>query len=383
MKRFLFISIMLINISFCQARQHVESINKEAALYITRGDSCMQYNDTYTSLMWYEKASQQCFNDTIIRKMANCYFKRAQYKKCLALTDTLMSDTIRYQDLKLKYNCLKRMNANDSLITTCARTIVNLNLLDASVTAELINYFNSNEYIDTALLYGERYFNIDSTNQLVNKSLAISYYIAKKYDRALNLFIGLYENGDMSISTMYYIGKIYECCKIYDKAFDYLYMAAEMSMFNNLQIVKSLSKVTLNTEHHDMAQEFIDKGIDLCQTDSLAMSELLIINAEYYSIDNKFLSNSINKKEYMRNEIKMLESSLKYCASLDAQYRISLAYKRLDDSRMEKKWLQEILNSKWEKSKSNMRIFEYTEQRLKQIKEDDFFKNGFDESAKK
>ena len=114
-----------------------QTMSREAASLVARGDSCMRMNDTYNSMLCYEQALLLGSSDTVMHKLAQSYFKRGQYGKCLALTDTLMVDTVMYQHIKLRYNCLQKMGASDSLWIDCAQRLVAINPMDAAVVADI------------------------------------------------------------------------------------------------------------------------------------------------------------------------------------------------------------------------------------------------------
>ncbi len=376
----LFIGISTLLSIFCN---NASAINSESAKYVNRGDSCLRMNDTYNSLLWYQKAYEVEPSDTVMRRMAQCYFKRGQYNNCLSLIDTLTRDTAVYQDLQLKLNCLNRMEVEDSVIIECAKQIVEINPLDVTATSQLMTFFNNDKNVDSALYYGNRYYNIDSTNQIINKLLGVSYYFSKDFYRALELFLDAEKNGDWSASLCYYIGKTYEACKIPNKAYDYLLMACEKSMFGNVGLVKSLAKVCIATEHRDETLDYVDTGILLCQADSASMAELYGISADFYcAYSHKYYADSVKREICLRNQIKMLEKGLAYNITFETQYSMVVAYGELKDREMEKKWLQVIVDSKWEKTKANKNHLEYVAYRLKQITEDEFFEGGQSEDEK-
>lgn len=372
-------TIILLSI-FCS---NASAINPESAKYVNRGDSCLRMNDTYNSLLWYQKAYEVEPSDTVMRRMAQCYFKRGQYNNCLSLIDTLTRDTAVYQDLELKFNCLRKMEAKDSIVAKCSKQIVAINPLDVPATTQLVTFFNNNKNVDSALYYGLRYYNIDSTNQLVNKQLGRTYYLLNDYYRAIELFLESEKNGDESVSLYYYIGKSYEACKIIDRAYDYLLMACEKSMFGNVGLVKSLAKVCIATEHRDETLDYVDTGILLCQADSASMAELYGISADFYcAYSHKYYADSVKREICLRNQIKMLEKGLAYNITFETQYSMAVAYGELKDREMEKKWLQVIVDSKWKKTKANKNHLEYVAYRLKQITEDEFFEGGQSEDEK-
>ena len=55
-----------------------QTMSREAASLVARGDSCMRMNDTYNSMLCYEQALLLGSSDTVMHKLAQSYFKRGQ-----------------------------------------------------------------------------------------------------------------------------------------------------------------------------------------------------------------------------------------------------------------------------------------------------------------
>ena len=352
-----------------------QPMSRDAAALVVRGDSCMLMNDTYNSMLCYEQANQLCRNDTVMHKLAQCYFKRGQYVKCLTLTDSLMADTVLYQHIKLRYNCLQKMDADDSLRIDCAQRLVSINPMDAAVVADIATYYNGKQQADTALSYCQAYYCIDSTNQQINKQMGRAFFIKKDYYRALDLFLEAYNNGDENPATLFYIGRTYECCNIPEKAHDFMLMAAEKSMFASLPVVKALARVSNTFSHRDEVLEYTQKGFELCQADSASMAELYEIRANFYRAYRiTYRDDSVKREQCTKNCIKMLKNSLEYKSSASAMFELATLYRETNELAQEKYWLQKIME--WPRDKSTRDHIRYAEWRLKQIEEEKFFKDG-------
>ncbi|MBR5168887.1 MAG: hypothetical protein IKW86_12585 [Salinivirgaceae bacterium] len=355
-----------------------QPMSRDAAALVARGDSCMLMNDTYNSMLCYEQANQLGRNDTVMHKLAQCYFKRGQYVKCLALTDTLMADTILYQHIKLRYNCLQKMDADDSLRIDCAQRLVSINPMDAAVVADIATYYNGKQLADTALSYCRTYYALDSTNQQVNKQMARALFIKKDYYPALDLFLDAYRNGDESPALLFYIGRTYECCSNFEKAHDFMLMAAEKSSFASLPIVKALARVSNNSEYRDDVLNYTQMAFELCQADSASMAEVYDIQAKFYeAYFYHYCSTDYQKaRTCVANQVRTLKSALSYEPTITRQYNMAIAYGRMHDRDNERLWLQKIKKSDSPRTKANRSIFEYVDYRLDKLKEDEFFEGG-------
>lgn len=359
---------------------NAQPMTDEAAALVARGDSCTRMNDTYNSMLWYAQAHQlDSQNDTVTRKLAQSYFRRGQYNQCLALTDTLLADTLTYQPLKLRYNCLQKMGAADSLRVECARQIVGINPLDAAVVTDIATYFNGKQQADSAIAYCNLYRRIDSTNQLVNKQLGRALFIKKDYYPALDLFLDAYRNGDQTPALLFYIGRTYECCSIPERAHEFMQMAAYGSNFASLPIVKALARVSASYfKYRDDVPYYTQVAFELCQADSASMAEIYDIRARFYEAyaHQYYDSDKLKYSTCILNSIKMIQSALQYEPTLGRQYNMAVAYSRMRDRDNERLWLQKIKDSDWPRTKANNNIFEYVDYRLDKLKEDEFFEGG-------
>ena len=371
--------LLALALTATAAQTRFEPLTAEAAALVARGDSCQLMNDTHNSLLFYEQARLLVFNDTVLYKLAQTNFRRGQFNQCLALTDTLLADTLTYQPLKLRYNCLQKMGADDSLRVECARQILAVNPMDAAVVTDIATFFNGNQQADSAMAYCNLYRRTDSTNQLVNKQMGRALFIKKNYYDALDLFLEAYRNGDQNPATLFYIGRTYECCSIPERAHEFMLMAAEGSYFTSLPIVKALARVSAsNYKFRDEVLDYTQTAFELCQADSASMAEIYDIRAQFYEA---YAYQYYNKDQIKfnicnNNSIKMLKAAIEYEPTITRQYNIASAYSRMRDRDNERLWLQKIKDSDWPRTKANRSIFEYVDYRLDKLKEDEFFEGG-------
>ena len=381
MKPLMTILLALALTATVAAQTRFEPLTAEAAAIVARGDSCQLMNDTHNSLLFYEQARRLVFNDTVLYKLAQTNFRRGQFNQCLALTDTLLADTLTYQPLKLRYNCLQKMSADDSLRIECARQIVGINPLDAAVITDIATYFNGNQQADSAIVYCNLYRAIDSTNQLVNKQLGRALFIKKDYYPALDLFLDAFRNGDQNPALLFYIGRTYECCSIPERAHEYLLMAAEGSYFTSLPVVKALARVSASSmKYRDEVLDYTQIAFDLCQADSASMAEIYRYRAKFYgSYHYDYRKDSAKWAICQKNSIKMLKKSLEYEPSIEAQFEIATTYNSLNDLEQEKLWLEKV--AAWPRNKTTSEYIRYAELRLISIREEKFFKDDKLESV--
>lgn len=368
--------LLALALTATAAQTRFEPLTAEAAALVARGDSCTRMNDTYNSLLCYEQARLLVFNDTVLYKLAQTNFRRGQYNQCLALTDTLLADTLTYQPLKLRYNCLQKMGADDSLRIECARQILTVNPMDAAVVTDIATFFNGKQQADSAMAYCNLYRRIDSTNQLVNKQLGRALFIKKDYYPALDLFLDAFRNGDQTPALLFYIGRTYECCSIPERAHEFMQMAAYGANFASLPIVKALARVSASYfKYRDDVPYYTQVAFELCQADSASMAEVYRYRAQFYSgYRYDYREDSVKLTLCLKNRIKMLKKSLEYEPSIEVEHDIATTYNDLHDLEQEKLWLQKI--TEWPRNKTTSEYIRYANWRLKRIEEEQFFKDG-------
>lgn len=83
---------------------------------------------------------------------------------------------------------------------------------------------------------GLKYYLKDSTNILVNRAIADAYFMDRQFDKAVNMYERLLQQGDSTFNTLYSAGLSYSMIKDLDRAYPYL-RDAFSSLKCNTQIV--------------------------------------------------------------------------------------------------------------------------------------------------
>lgn len=82
-------------------------------LLLQQGDSCMEQYSTYQAQKYYQQAYALCDNSTTRQKLANCYYKRANYHQCAELLKNLEEDSLTHQAFRqLAYSYHKQDNTS-------------------------------------------------------------------------------------------------------------------------------------------------------------------------------------------------------------------------------------------------------------------------------
>lgn len=70
---------------------------------IAQGDSCVKAYDYFHALDFYQQAQAMNDNNTIKMKLANCYYLRTAYKKCIDLLQKIPEDSLTHDALREMY----------------------------------------------------------------------------------------------------------------------------------------------------------------------------------------------------------------------------------------------------------------------------------------
>lgn len=244
--------------SFVQTLAQDISMAEESweTLY-AKGKQYRERANTFRALECLEKAEQLYFETnssdadtltaegkTIRRELAQTYFARGKFQKCIDLCRTVLYPDTIDADLYLIARSFEKMERTDSAFLyqfmVAERNIENYNNL-VSLAGTLI----ANEQPEDALTLLNAYCEIDSTNLSVNTVKAYALHQAKRFKEAITEYEKLKAEGDDRCSTNYYLGLSYYRNKNICDAYDLLYRAVEQSNRENTGILSRFGVVEL------------------------------------------------------------------------------------------------------------------------------------------
>lgn len=331
------------------------------------GDYYRDKFDLGKALHWYEKAFTIGNNKQVSRKIAECYYKRGYYRKCIdllqegPLTDSLAAD------FKMLGKCYQHIDAVDSALI-CQKIVAEKNIYDYTNIISLANNYLALQMPDSALYYTLKYNVNDSSNLLVNQLQALAYYKKGNYPAALSQYKKLRLLNDHSMSSSYYMGLSYIRCDSLNQGYDCLAAASEKAQEKNPYVLSELGVAATKIGFIDEGIGNIRKAIEMLQPDST------LIHYLYNAIAIAYM-----EKRDPDNCIAYLKKSLEYNPqSLMTLYRIANACNIKKDMENEKKYYLRFIreaNKRNDLNETMKSLKEAARRRLEEIKVEYFFSN--------
>lgn len=191
---------------------------------IARGDSCMLQYDTYAALAYYQQAYSESQSLETRQKLANCLYQRCDYRQCATLLIGLPTESMSHDALRQLFFCYGYLKDDQHLIHY-GQELLRRFPMDAEVLARLCTVLCDNDKTQEAVLRAQDYYRRDSTNILINRTLANCFYLNKEYQACIHQYQKIMAVGDTTFLGLYSIGMSYDYIGDKQQAYDYLLMA--------------------------------------------------------------------------------------------------------------------------------------------------------------
>ena len=156
-------------------------------LLIQAGDSLMQQYNTFEALKYYQQAF--AMKDTLESrtKLADCYYKRANYRQTADLLKNVPAGDLTHESFRQLCYSYQKQGDNDSYIYWTSN-LLSRYPMDGEMMAGLIVAVVREDQALKGIGYGEDYFKKDSTNILVNRALADAYFMDRQFDKSVMMY---------------------------------------------------------------------------------------------------------------------------------------------------------------------------------------------------
>ena len=120
------------------------------------GDSCMQQYNTFEALKCYQKAFG--LRDTLITrtKLADCYYKRANYRQTAELLKNIPEDSLSHDAFRQLAFSYQKQGDNDSFVYWAQQLVARFPM-DGEVVAGLTNGYTKASQPDKAVICGNSF----------------------------------------------------------------------------------------------------------------------------------------------------------------------------------------------------------------------------------
>lgn len=251
------------------------------------GDSCMQQYNTFEALEYFQQAFSLTDNSTTRQKLADCYYKRANYRQCADLLKNVEQDSLSHEALRQLCFSYQKQGDTDSYIFWTEQ-LVNRYPMDGEMVAGLILAFAQNHQPQNGLRYGSSYWLHDMHNILVNRAMADAYFLDRNFTAALMCYEDLLEQGDSTFNTLYSAGMCYSQIEDLERAYKYLQLAFLISGMQHYGCAYRLGVICVDTKRYEEGLGYLNLASELIRPDTTVMKAITLSQGEGYYLTQQY-----------------------------------------------------------------------------------------------
>ena len=308
----------------------LEPIADSLTICLQAGDSCMQQFNTFEALKYYKQAyalakarSQQKAvghldlpldkleelpqekQDEIIEhlksmaeksaivdcmvqmKLANCHYKRANYRESAQLLKTIPEDSLSHEAFRQLALSYKKLGDLDSYVYWAGQLVARYPM-DGEMVAGLTLGYVQLEQPQNGLECGQKYFAVDSTNIEVNRALADAYFMDRQFEKASQMYERLLQQGDSTFNTLYSAGMSSSRIDSLERAYKYLQLAFLVSGMQHQGCAYRLGVVCVDTQRYPEGLNYLKLATEMMQPDTTTMKAITLSQGEGYYLSQHY-----------------------------------------------------------------------------------------------
>ena len=360
-------------------------------ILMQRGDSCMQQFNTFEALNHYQQAysiaktrsQQQAVEqlelpldkleglpqerqDEIIErlkrdaeqsavvscpiqmKLADCYYKRANYRQASDLLKLIPEDSITHEAFRELANSYKRLGDTDSYVYWTSQLVKHYPMDGEMVAGLILGYAQLNQP-EKGLTLGLNYSLKDRTNILVNRAVADAFFLKRDFTAAGIWYDQLLQQGDSTFNTLYSAGMSHSQAGNLEKAYNCLSQALILSQLQHAGCAYRLGVVCVDTKRYEEGLRALDLAIELTKPDTTMMKAITLSQGEGYYLT-----------EHYPEAVEAWKRHLSYNpGSIATYYNIANTYTYLvKDDEQAKKYYQQFLDLARQEAEPNEQLKE-------------------------
>ena len=303
----LFVSLALLTALPVRGEGFVDSLQ----VYVQAGDSCMQQFNTFEALQYYQRAYKMAEAQDSVRfsmddkfgagpyvpedkipreirlKLANCHYKRANYRQVAELLKNMPEDSLSHEAFRQLAFSYQKQGDNDSFMYW-ANQLVNRFPMDGEVVAGLTLAYAKANQPEKGVVCGLKYSLKDSTNILVNRALADAWFINRDFTAAAMMYNHLMEQGDSTFNTLYSAGMCYSQLEDLERAYKYLQLAFLISGMQHAGCAYRLGVVCVDTKRYPEGLNYLNLAKELLRPDTTIMKAITLSEGEGYYLTQHY-----------------------------------------------------------------------------------------------
>ena len=360
-------------------------------ILMQRGDSCMQQFNTFEALNHYQQAyaiaktrsQQQAVEhlelpldkleglpqerqDEIIErlkrdaeqsavvscpiqmKLADCYYKRANYRQASDLLKLIPEDSLSHEAFRELANSYKRLGDTDSYVYWTSQLVKHYPMDGEMVAGLILGYAQLNQP-EKGLTLGLNYSLKDRTNILVNRAVADAFFLKRDFTAAGIWYDQLLQQGDSTFNTLYSAGMSHSQAGNLEKAYNCLSQALILSQLQHAGCAYRLGVVCVDTKRYEEGLRALDLAIELTKPDTTMMKAITLSQGEGYYLT-----------EHYPEAVEAWKRHLSYNpGSIATYYNIANTYTYLvKDDEQAKKYYQQFLDLARQEAEPNEQLKE-------------------------
>ncbi len=223
---------------------------------ILLGDSCMDSYDTHAALTYYQQAYNESQTLETRQKLANCLYQRCDYRQCAALLIGLPTASMSHDALHQLFFCYGYLKADKQLVS-CGQQLIQRFPMDAEVLARMCTVLCDQDKAGEAVALARNYSRLDSTNLLINRTLANALYLDRQFRPAIGQYEKLLNMGDTTYLALYSLGMSYDYLGEKQQAYDYLLLANNFSKSQHAGCLYRLGMLSVELKYYKEALEYL------------------------------------------------------------------------------------------------------------------------------
>ena len=352
----------------CLVTMGQETQHHQEKLIMT-GDSLLNSFHIYEAMSYYEEAWLKYEDLRAARGLAECYYRRGDYRKCIAILEGVSSvsqDSLTHESLRQlvyshKYfkNTLSEIRWGEILLKKYP--------FDGEMTAEIARVYNLDDVNlpQRANALAKAYCRNDSTNLSVLLQYADSYLFQKDYANALPIYQKLLALGDSTFNVYYSIGMCHVRLENLPEARSYLKDAAEINQHKNIACLYRLGEVCLALDSLNESIHYLELAVQNMMPDHIMMFTT-----------KRALGEAFYKKEQWWNAIYAWREALKNNqTSMATCFNLAQAYGVVEEKEQEAKFYKVFLSMAAQLEEKNEELQKWIEQAIKVVGRE-YFKKG-------
>ncbi len=355
-------------------------------IYVQQGDSCMQQYNTFEALKHYQQAFDVASKQGIVRfsmnddfshsrpyvpedvvpktirlKLADCHYKRANYRQCAELLKNMSEDSLTHDAFRQLVYSYKHQGDNGAYMYWASQLLKRYPM-DGEIVAGLALAYARDNQPQKGIVCAAMYTLKDSTNILVNRAEAEAWLLNGDYTMAAKLYNRLLQQGDSTFSTLYSAGMCYTKTDSLERAYQCLKPALWLSGMKHYGAAYRLGVVCVDTQRYDEGLGYLSLAMQLMQPDTTAMKAITLSQGEGYYLTEHYEEAVAAWKEHLTYNP----------ASIATYYNIANAYAYLlKDKEQAKTYYQQFLTLARKEESPNAQLIEMiakAEENLKSAK---------------